>query len=33
MLNEWWTTAPEYVFLLGLAVVVALVGLWIGRRR
>lgn len=33
MLSEWWATAPEYVFLLGLVVAVALAGLWAERRR
>lgn len=33
MLIEWWTNAPEYLFLLGLALAVALAGLWADRRR
>lgn len=33
MLAEWWNTAPEYLFLLGLAIVVAGAGIWADRRR
>lgn len=33
MLAAWWSSAPEYLFLLGLSFVVALAGLWADRRR